>query len=168
MSMVLHDRLRRLACDFDLSTNYFAWQAFGRRYDLDQTESLPRYLQERHYENLRQRIGQVEMHRMMLTTFLKAQPAESVDAFVFLDAQDWMNDQQLNALWSEEQRTASPKARVISRTAGAENILLHRVDKQVLRNWHYARETSEHLHTQDRSAIYGGFHLMQRHGPAAA
>jgi len=168
MSVVLHDRLRRLACDFDLSTNYFAWQAFGRRYDLDQAEALPRYLQERHYENLRQRIEQVEMHRMMLTTFLKAQPAESVDAFVFLDAQDWMNDQQLNALWSEVQRTASPKARVIFRTAGAENILLHRVDKQVLRNWHYARETSEHLHKQDRSAIYGGFHLMQRQAFAAA
>lgn len=162
MSMVLHDRLRRLACDFDLSTNYFAWQAFGRGYDLARPEALPRYLQAQHYSTLRARIDQVQIHRMMLTTFLKEQPAGSVDAFVFLDAQDWMNDQQLNALWSEVQRTASPKARVIFRTAGAENILLNRVDGSVLQHWLYARETSETLHLQDRSAIYGGFHLMQR------
>lgn len=168
MSTVLHDRLRRLACDFDLSTNYFAWQAFGRRYDLDQTEALPRYLQERHYANLRDRIGEVEMHRMMLTTFLKQQPARSVDAFVFLDAQDWMNDQQLNALWAEVQRTASNHARVIFRTAGSENILLHRVDPEVLQHWSYARDTSEMLHQQDRSAIYGGFHLMRRQAPSVS
>ena len=29
---VLSERLERLACDFDIADNYFAWQAFGRRY----------------------------------------------------------------------------------------------------------------------------------------
>ena len=26
------ERLRRLACEFPIEENYFAWQAFGRRY----------------------------------------------------------------------------------------------------------------------------------------
>ncbi|MEJ2116652.1 MAG: DUF3419 family protein, partial [Alphaproteobacteria bacterium] len=32
MAEVLRGRLRRLACGFPLADNYFAWQAFGRRY----------------------------------------------------------------------------------------------------------------------------------------
>ena len=36
MSNVVHQRLERLACGFDLSDNYFAWQAFGRRYATDE------------------------------------------------------------------------------------------------------------------------------------
>ena len=162
MAHVLHDRLRRLACDFDLSENYFAWQAFGRSYDTENRKALPRYLQERHYETLRARIGNVEIQRRIATSFLKDQPAGSVDAFVLLDAQDWMDDQQLNALWAEIHRTASQRARVIFRTAGEANILYGRVDGAVLGQWTYQKDRSEALHLQDRSAIYGGFHLMQR------
>ena len=98
----------------------------------------------------------------MVTDFLSEQPKVSVDAFVLLDAQDWMNDQQLNALWSEIDRTAGPGARVIFRTAGEENILLGRVNPSVLGHWHYEEQLSKRLHQQDRSAIYGGFHLMRR------
>lgn len=162
MAYVLHERLRRLACDFDLSENYFAWQAFGRRYDTQNQKALPRYLQERHYETLRERIGNVEIQRKIATTFLKDQRASSVDAFVLLDAQDWMDDQQLNALWAEIHRTASGRARVIFRTAGEANILYGRVDTTVLGQWTYKRHQSKVLHLKDRSAIYGGFHLMQR------
>ncbi len=32
MAAVLRKRLERLACDYDLKQNYFAWQAFGRGY----------------------------------------------------------------------------------------------------------------------------------------
>ena len=31
---VLRERVERLACDFPIRDNYFAWQAFGRGYDL--------------------------------------------------------------------------------------------------------------------------------------
>ena len=162
MANVLHDRLRRLACDFNLDTNYFAWQAFGRRYDTEARQAVPRYLQRQHYASLRDRIDNVATHRKMVTNFLSEQPKVSVDAFVLLDAQDWMNDQQLNALWSEIDRTAGPGARVIFRTAGEENILLGRVNPSVLGHWHYEEQLSKRLHQQDRSAIYGGFHLMRR------
>ena len=162
MAHVLHDRLRRLACDFDLATNYFAWQAFGRRYDTETRQAVPRYLQHQHHATLRDRVDNVTIHREIATTFLAEQAKASVDAFVLLDAQDWMNDQQLNALWSEIDRTAGAGARVIFRTAGQENILLSRVSPTVLEHWHYEEELSKRLHQQDRSAIYGGFHLMRR------
>ena len=32
---VLRERVERLACDFPIQDNYFAWQAFGRGYDLE-------------------------------------------------------------------------------------------------------------------------------------
>lgn len=162
MAHVLHDRLRRLACDFDLSTNYFAWQAFGRCYDTEQSVAIPRYLQKHHYPHLRDRVDNVAIHRKIATQFLKEQSVASVDAYVLLDAQDWMDDQQLNALWAEINRTATPNARVIFRTAGEENILLNRLHAEHLSGWTYNKELSQSLHLEDRSAIYGGFHLMVR------
>jgi S-adenosylmethionine-diacylglycerol 3-amino-3-carboxypropyl transferase len=110
MAHVVHDRLRRLACDFDLATNYFAWQAFGRRYDTEARQAVPRYLQQEHYAHLRDRIDNVVIHRKIATTFMAEQPKASIDAFVLLDAQDWMNDQQLNALRGRRGGEASPQA----------------------------------------------------------
>ena len=42
---VLSERLERLACGFDITDNYFAWQAFGRRYAPGPNPALPPYLQ---------------------------------------------------------------------------------------------------------------------------
>ncbi|MFZ9082579.1 MAG: DUF3419 family protein, partial [Burkholderiaceae bacterium] len=58
--------------------------------------------------------------------------------------------------------TATPNARVIFRTAGEENILLNRLHAEHLSGWTYNKELSQSLHLEDRSAIYGGFHLMVR------
>ena len=41
---IYRDRVRRLACDFRIDENYFAWQAFARRYDTDQRRAIPDYL----------------------------------------------------------------------------------------------------------------------------
>jgi S-adenosylmethionine-diacylglycerol 3-amino-3-carboxypropyl transferase len=85
----------------------------------------------------------------------------SVDAFVLLDAQDWMTDAQLNALWAQITRTARPGARVIFRTADEPTLLPGRVDEAVLSRWSYDADRSRELTAQDRSAIYGGFHLYR-------
>ena len=90
----------------------------------------------------------------------RRQPAASLDAYVLLDAQDWMTDAQLNALWSEIVRTAKPGARVIFRTAGEETILPGRVPDAILARFAYDRERLPRSWTaKDRSSIYGGFHL---------
>jgi S-adenosylmethionine-diacylglycerol 3-amino-3-carboxypropyl transferase len=97
---------------------------------------------------------------------LAARPAGSVDAFVLLDAQDWMTDQQLSELWAEITRTATPGARVIYRTAAAASPLPGRVPAAFSTNGTTGPRKASNSAKQDRSAIYGGFHLHVRRGSA--
>lgn len=159
MAGLLKDRLRRLACDFPIQDNYFAWQAFGRGYDRSYKQAVPRYLKEEHYETLKKTAGRVEVHNTLITEFLQSQPQESLDCYVFLDAQDWMTNQQLRELWNEVMRTAAPGARVIFRTAGIDTPLQEALDKEFLAKWHYDKTLSAKAVKRDRSSIYGGFHV---------
>ena len=84
--------------------------------------------------------------------------------YVLLDAQDWMTDAQLNALWSEIDRTAAAGARVIFRTAAEESVIEGRVGQHLLRRWSYLADRSRELNLRDRSAIYGGFHIYELRG----
>ncbi len=158
---VLRQRLERLACDFDVNDNYFAWQAFGRRYASGPEASLPPYLQAANFDRLRERADRVTLRQLSMTAFLAAQPDASVDCTVLLDAQDWMCDADLTALWREITRTARPGARVIFRTAADERLLPGRVPAAILDRWHYEAERSRTLGRQDRSSIYGAFHLYR-------
>lgn len=158
MSKVLLQRLERLACDFDLSDNYFAWQAFGRRYSSGGSGPLPPYLQREHYDSLKQRIDGLEIQHRSFTEYLEASPDNSIDAYVLLDAQDWMTDEILIGLWREIARTSRPGARVIFRTAGEESILPGRVPEEILSQFTYDHEKCLEWTKRDRSSIYGGFH----------
>lgn len=159
MAAVLRARLEKLACGFPLADNYFAWQAFGRSYDPAGRGPLPPYLSCVHFETIRARAGRVAVANASYAEFLAAKPAGSVDRFVLLDAQDWMSDAQLNALWREITRTAASGARVIFRTAAEESLLPGRVDPALLARWDYRAADSKALHSRDRSSIYGSFHL---------
>ena len=99
-----------------------------------------------------------------MTDVLAKRASRSLDCYVLLDAQDWMTDAQLNALWRQIARTARPGARVIYRTGGAPDILPGRVDAGLLGRWQYDRDASETGFANDRSAIYGGFHLRRNEG----
>ena len=101
-----------------------------------------------------------------MTTHLAGLPAASADCFVLLDAQDWMNDTDLNALWAQISRTARPGARVIFRTAADEPLLPGRLNPDTLDLWRKDEARSAALHARDRSAIYGGFHLYRLKGAA--
>ena len=160
MAQVLRGRLEKLACGFPFSENYFAWQAFGRGYS-DNAESgpLPPYLSRGNFDTVRARAARMSVVNASYTEFLAAKPDASVDRFILLDAQDWMNDAQLNELWSEITRTAAPGARAIFRTAAEPTILPERIDDALLSHWEYQEEQSRALHDRDRSSIYGGFHL---------
>ena len=159
MAAVLRQRLRRLACDFPLSRNYFAWQAFARRYGEPGREALPPYLEPANHASVRAGADRVDVRHASMTDVLAAMPAGSVDRFVFLDAQDWMSDAQLAALWQQVGRAAAPGARVIYRTAGTTCILPGRVPAALLGAWRYEEARSRELGARDRSAVYGGFHL---------
>jgi S-adenosylmethionine-diacylglycerol 3-amino-3-carboxypropyl transferase len=160
MALVLCSRLEKLACGFPLADNYFAWQAFGRGYGGDEeTGPLPPYLSRGNFETVRARADRLTVQNASYTDFLAAKPAASVDRYILLDAQDWMSDGQLNALWSEITRTAAPNARVIFRTAAEPSLLPGRVAPEILDRWTYQADQSRALHDRDRSSIYGGFHL---------
>ncbi|WP_186389208.1 DUF3419 family protein [Stappia sp. TSB10P1A] len=162
MAAVLRERLERLACDFPLSENYFAWQAFGRGYANDEAGPLPPYLRRDHFEAIRARADRVRVVNRSFTDYLAAQEEASVDRYILLDAQDWMTDGALNALWAEITRTARPGARVVFRTAAEPSLLPGRVAPEILEKWRYDAERSRKLGYMDRSSIYGGFHLYIR------
>ncbi|WP_380879801.1 DUF3419 family protein [Sphingomonas sp. DBB INV C78] len=159
MAAVLRARLEKLACDFDIRDNYFAWQAFGRGYGPAPDAPLPPYLRERHHAAVVDRVGRVDVRHANFVDFLKASDDASLDRYVLLDAQDWMTDAQLAALWAEITRTARAGARVIFRTAAAPSLLPGRVPAEILSRWEYRAAESEVFTAQDRSSIYGGFHL---------
>ena len=158
MADVLKSRLRRLAADFPIKDNYFAWQAFGRHYDHEKKKAIPRYLKEEHYETLKANAERVVVHHTTITGFLQSQPVESLDCYVFLDAQDWMNSETLNVLWQEVQRTARPGARIIFRTAGEDSPLTEALPETLLGKFYYDPSLSQKAVKKDRSSIYGGFH----------
>jgi S-adenosylmethionine-diacylglycerol 3-amino-3-carboxypropyl transferase len=159
MASVLSARLEKLTCDFPLKDNYFAWQAFARRYPAPGEAALPAYLDAANYATIRRNLYRVAIHHANFTELLAAKGAGQVDRFVLLDAQDWMSDRQLNDLWTEITRTAAPGARAIFRTAAKPSLLPGRVSETLLDQWGYEAETSRELSARDRSAIYGGFHL---------
>lgn len=161
---VLSERLRKLMCDFPIGQNYFAWQAFGRRYAPDAPRSVPPYLEPSAFQTLRDCAGRLEALNLNLTDHLVQRQDASCDCYVLLDAQDWMSDAQLGALWANITRTARPGARVIFRTGGAQDILPGRVAKAVLGRWAYDRQASAQGTASDRSAIYGGFHMYRFRG----
>jgi S-adenosylmethionine-diacylglycerol 3-amino-3-carboxypropyl transferase len=164
MASVLRERLERLACAFPLKENYFAWQAFSRSYADDMAGPLPPYLRPQHFAEIRDRSGRVDVVHGSLTGALAAEEPASFDAYVLLDAQDWMTDAQLNALWAEITRTARPGALAIFRTAAEATLLPGRVDAALLARWRYDAERSRILGAEDRACIYGGFHLYAFRG----
>jgi S-adenosylmethionine-diacylglycerol 3-amino-3-carboxypropyl transferase len=161
MAEVLRARLEKLSCDFPIAENYFAWQAFTRGYAPNATGPLPPYLQQKQFNTLRQRAGRITMLHASLTDTIAKMPKSSAHRFVLLDAQDWMNDGQLNELWSAITHAAAPGARVIFRTAGEQTILPGRVLPATLDCWTYLSDLSTALNLKDRSSIYGGFHVYQ-------
>ncbi len=169
VAAVLKGRLEKLACGFPLTENYFAWQAFGRSYASGPTGGpsgpLPPYLKAGHFHEVRTRANRVRVNHCSVTEQLQQEGEAAFDAYVLLDAQDWMTDAQLNELWSEITRTAEPGARVVFRTAGTHSILPGRVADSILGQWTYHEDESCIYTARDRSAIYGGVHLYTLNGP---
>ena len=159
MADVLRERLEKLTCDFDFRDNYFAWQAFSRGYEKAPEASLPPYLQRANFEHLRESSGKIAVQQANMTDWLAGEEACSVDKYLLLDAQDWMTDEQLNALWSQICRTARAGARVLFRTADEPSLLPGRLAPGLLAQWDYREAESRDLTARDRSSIYGGTHL---------
>ena len=122
---------------------------------------LPPYLQRGNWPVMQQRIGRLDMRHANMVDYLAGSDAGSHDRYVLLDAQDWMDDRQLNQLWAQITRTARPGARVLFRTAAEPSLLPGRLADDLAARWTYHAEKSADLTARDRSSIYGGVHLYE-------
>ena len=161
------ERIRRLACGFPLDDNYFTWQAFGRRYDHEGRRALPDYLKRENYETIKSLVDRVETHVASLTDQLRLEQPGSLNAFVLLDSQDWMPPPVIEELWTEIARVGGPGSRVIFRTAGERSPVEQALAPETRAMFRYDQERARELHAQDRSAIYGMFHIYERVGGEA-
>ena len=162
MHDLLKERARRLACDHDLSENYFAWQAYARHYDTEHRKAVPRYLKAENFSAVSSQANKVSWHHTSLTQQLQSMPANSLTSYLFLDAQDWMNADQLNELWTQVCRTAMPGARVVFRTAGEHSPLEEKLHDNLLSQWQTYAEDNQRYSRNDRSGIYGGVFMYQK------
>ena len=108
---------------------------------------------------MRARVDRIEIRHTNVIDYLRNQGAAKLDRYILLDAQDWMEDHTLTALWTEITRTARPHARVLFRTAAELSLLPGRVPDAILARWDYSEAYSRQLTQADRSSIYGGVHL---------
>ncbi|MBS0659366.1 MAG: BtaA family protein [Verrucomicrobia bacterium] len=155
----LRSRVEQLACGHPIRENYFAWQAFSRSYDHARGRALPEYLRGEHFAALRLRAGRVRTEHCGYRSYLERQEPGAYNAFVLLDAQDWMDRAELVALWTQLLRVGPAGSRVIFRTAGSASPLEAALPPEILRHVERQDEASRAAHRSDRSAIYGGFHL---------
>ena len=54
---IYRERAKRLAVDYPIYENYFAWQAFARKYDTENRQAIPEYLKEENYAKLKEMVG---------------------------------------------------------------------------------------------------------------
>ena len=153
------ERARRLLCEFPVSENYFLWQAMTRRYDIKNRKAVPDYLKGEHYPAIRRHIRRVSTHIEPIRGFLQKQPDRSLNRFVLLDAQDWMEADEITALWQELARVGQPGSRIVFRTGGAKSVVEGSLLDSLEQQFVYEKKLSQRLHQRDRSAIYGGFHI---------
>ncbi len=156
---VYKERTKRLAVEYPIYENYFAWQAFARKYDTENRRAVPDYLKEENYEALKANAGNIRTKIGSITEELKNQPDAAFNRFVFLDAQDWMNAEAMTELWSAIAEKGESGARIIFRTAGASSPIETNLPANLREKFVYEEKFSKELFKQDRASIYGGFHL---------
>ncbi|MEO8573580.1 MAG: BtaA family protein [Pyrinomonadaceae bacterium] len=153
------DRVRRLACDFPIQENYFAWQAFARKYDTKNRQAIPDYLKKENFETLRTNAERLKTKVVSATDEIRNNGKGAFNRFVFLDAQDWMDTDAIRDFWSAVLENAEPGSRIIFRTAGVTSPIENKLPEELRARFVYEKELSQNLFKQDRSSIYGGFHL---------
>jgi S-adenosylmethionine-diacylglycerol 3-amino-3-carboxypropyl transferase len=156
---VYRERAHRLAVEYPIYENYFAWQAFARKYDTKNRQAIPDYLKEENYEKLKSNANRLRTKIGSITEEIKNAPKDTFNRFIFLDAQDWMNAEIMSDLWQSIADKGEKGARIIFRTAGASSPIEVNLPKDLRANFVYEKELSKQLFKQDRASIYGGFHL---------
>jgi S-adenosylmethionine-diacylglycerol 3-amino-3-carboxypropyl transferase len=158
---IYRDRVRRLACDFPVNENYFAWQAFARKYDVENRLAVPEYLKAENYERLKHAAEAIRTRIGSVTEEILRNPPGTFNRFVFLDAQDWMDVNAIVDLWAAIEARAELGSRIIFRTAGSRSPVEPVLPEKLRAKFIYEKDLSLELFEKDRSSIYGGFHVYR-------
>jgi S-adenosylmethionine-diacylglycerol 3-amino-3-carboxypropyl transferase len=156
---IYRERAKKLAVEYPIYENYFAWQAFARKYDTENRQAIPEYLKEENYQELKANADKLSTKNGSVTEEIKDNKFGSFNRFVFLDAQDWMNAETMTDLWKAIAEKSESGSRVIFRTAGHSSPLEKNLPRELFEKFEYQEEFSKELFKQDRASIYGGFHL---------
>lgn len=156
---IYRERAKKLACGFSIRENYFAWQALARKYDTKNLRAVPEYLKPENFHKLKENAYKINTEILSVTEKIRQSPPETFNRFVFLDAQDWMDKKALNELWAAIAAKAEKGSRIIFRTAGKISPIEQLLEENLSGKFKYEKDFSAELFKQDRSAIYGGFHL---------
>lgn len=156
---IYRERAKKLAVEYPIYENYFAWQAFARKYDTENRQAVPEYLKEENYEVLKANVDKISTKNGSVTEEIKQNEFGTFNRFVFLDAQDWMNAEMMTELWNAIAEKSESGSRIIFRTAGITSPLEKNLPKELFDKFDYKQELSKELFKQDRASIYGGFHL---------
>jgi len=156
---IYRDRIKRLACDYPIDENYFAWQAFARKYDTENRVAIPDYLKAENFETLQANTPWIRTKVGSVTDEIKNSPNGAFNRFVFLDAQDWMDEATITDLWTAIAEHAEVGSRIIFRTASAFSPVETKLPTALREKFIYDEASSRELFKQDRASIYGGFHL---------
>ena len=124
--------------------------------------ALPPYLARANFAEIRERAGRVRVAQRSVTEELAGSPPASFDGDVLLDAQDWMTDAELTALWAEITRTARPRrARHLPHGTACRRSFPAACPTKSLPIGPTPARRSQALAGEDRSSAYGGFHLYE-------
>ena len=156
---VYRERAKKLAVEYPIYENYFAWQAFARKYDTENRQAIPEYLKKENYGVLKANADKLKTKTGSVTEEIKQNEFGKFNRFVFLDAQDWMNRETMTELWQAIAEKSEAGSRIIFRTAGASSPIEKNLPKDLLEKFAYEEDFSKELFKQDRASIYGGFHL---------
>ncbi|MDH3529613.1 MAG: BtaA family protein [Acidobacteriota bacterium] len=156
---IYRERAKKLAVGYPIEDNYFAWQAFGRKYDTQNRKAVPEYLKAENFATLKKNISRLRVGVGSVTDEIRNNEKGTFNRLVFLDAQDWMDTESLTELWELIADRAAKGSRVIFRTAGSASPLEGNLSTRLLSRFQYCDKESEAFFERDRASIYGGFHL---------
>ena len=142
---IYRERTKRLAVDFPIQENYFAWQAFSRKYDTKNRRAIPDYLKTENYEKFKTDAEKISAKIGSITDVIREKPENTFNRFVFLDAQDWMNAEMLTDLWTAIAEKGEKNSRIIFRTASAFSPIETNLPTNLREKFIYEKEISERI-----------------------
>jgi S-adenosylmethionine-diacylglycerol 3-amino-3-carboxypropyl transferase len=141
-------KFRAVMREVPAAGNYFAHIYLRGRYR--SSDEAPEYLQAKHYETIRARLGRIKIHTGDAKVWLASMPAGTFDAFGLSNICELMSPADTRRMFEEVLRTARPGARLSFR-----NLVIPReVPDDLQDRIRLDAELSRGLKAADRSFVY--------------